>query len=281
MTQPQAWDIPHLVVLSPPAQRGRRIELHKDYTVVGRAETCDVRFNDSDVSRTHAALQRFGGTVYLQDLGSTAGTLVNGVPAAGRRVLNPGDVITLATVQLRFSPDRDIMDETRVGPRQAGGYPTGATGPQVRYDIEQQHAAAINNVAGNQHNSYVQHIVEQREDFLRAVAATKTRARWLVWIGFLLFVVGFGMFAAGAIGFINQVSSDLQSDNPPPALTDPFGAKIGGIPSGLLGWALGALGGVVLLVGIVLHIVAAARRKRVDRDYPMPGPWTQYRQGAM
>jgi hypothetical protein len=277
MTQPQAWDVPHLVVLSPPAQRGRRIELHKDYTVVGRAETCDVRFNDSDVSRSHAALQRFGGTVYLQDLGSTMGTLVNGVPAAGRHALNPGDVITLATVQLRFSPDRDTMDETRIGPQQTGGH---AMVPRVRYDIEGQYADAINNVAGNQHNSYVQHIVEQREDFLRAVAATKTRARWLVWTGFLLFVVGFGMFAAGVLGFINQISSDMQSDNPPSTFTDPFGAKIGGIPSGLLGWALAGIGSLLLLVGIVLHIVAAARRKRVDREYPMPGPWTQYRQGA-
>jgi uncharacterized membrane protein len=277
MTQPQAWDIPHLVVLAPPGQRGRRIDLRNDYTVVGRAETCDVRFNDPDVSRAHAALQRQGGAVYLQDLGSTAGTLVNGVPATGRHFLNPGDIITLATVQLRFSPDRAALDETRVGPRQTGGH---ALGAQVRYDIDQQVAGAINNVGGDQHNSYVQHIVQQRDDFLRAVAATKTKARWLVWIGFLFFVVGFALFASGAIGFLNQISSDIQSDNPTPP-TDPFGAKIGGIPSGLLGWALSAVGILVLIIGIVLHIVAAARRKRVDRDYPMPAAWPQYRQGMV
>jgi hypothetical protein len=41
------------------------------------------------------------------------------------------------------------------------------------------------------------------------------------------------------------------------------------------------VGILVLIIGIVLHIVAAARRKRVDRDYPMPAAWPQYRQGMV
>jgi hypothetical protein len=142
----------------------------------------------------------------------------------------------------------------------------------VRYDIGQQHAGSISNVGRDQYNSHVQHIVEQRESFLRSVAATKTRARWLVWTGFLLVVAGFAMFAASVLGFLKQISGSIQSgDTTPPS--NPFGAQIAGIPSGLLGWALGAVGSFVLIVGIVLHVVAAARRKRVDREYPVPSGW--------
>ena len=100
-----------------------------------------------------------------------------------------------------------------------------------------------------------------------------TKARWLVWLGLLLFIVGFAMFAAADLNFIKQIASDIQSNAAPAPPTDLFGRPIFGIPSGLLGWAIAAIGALMLVIGIVLHIVATSRRKRVDRDYPMPMPW--------
>jgi hypothetical protein len=64
----------------------------------------------------------------------------------------------------------------------------------------------------------------------------------------------------------------LLNNNPAPP-TDPLGRPIFGIPSGLLGWAIAAIGAVMLVIGIVLHIVATSRRRRVDREYPMPVLW--------
>jgi hypothetical protein len=253
---PQKTDVPQLLVLAPDAYRGRRIPLLKDDMVVGREASCDVRFDDPYVSRAHAVLRRRGSAVYVQDLDSSAGTLVNGTAAGTARELQPGDVVALADVRLRFEP--------------ASVEPAAATlaGTPARYDIGQQHGGIINNIGRDQYNAYVQ----QREGFLREVAATRTKARWLIWIGFLCFVAGFALFASGILGFISQVTEGLESGNPQPP-DDIFGRDIGGIPAGLLGWALAAVGSLLALIGIVLHVVATSRRKRVDRELPVPPPW--------
>ena len=287
MTQPGAA-VPRLVVLAPEALRGRQIELCTDYLTVGREPTCDVRLDDPHVSRTHAALERRGGTVYVQDLGSSAGTFVNGNPAAGTE-LHQGDVVTFATVRARFEAAPPVTEATQAmpaqaprdqtmtaqaGPAQEGPAQAGqAQAGPVRYDIGRQDGQEISNVGRDQYNAQIQQVIQQRDSFMREIAGTRTKARWLVWLGLLLFIAGFAMFAAADLNFLKQIASDIQSNAAPAPPTDPFGRPIFGIPSGLLGWAIAAIGALMLVIGIVLHIVATSRRRRVERDYPMPMPW--------
>jgi hypothetical protein len=142
----------------------------------------------------------------------------------------------------------------------------------VRYEIGQQDGQVISNVGRDQYNAQIQQVIQQRDSFMREIAGTKTKARWLVWLGLLLFVAGFALFAAADLNLLKQISSDFQSNSAaPPA--NPFGRPIFGVPSGLLGWAMAAVGSLMLVIGIVLHIVATSRRRRVERDYPMPMPW--------
>jgi hypothetical protein len=130
----------------------------------------------------------------------------------------------------------------------------------------------ISNVGRDQYNAHVQQVIQQRDSFMRDIASTKTKARWLVWLGLLLSVAGFALFAAADLNLLKQISSGFGSNNAvPPA--DPFGRPILGLPSGLLGWAIGAVGSLMFAIGIVLHIVATSRRRRVERDYPLPMPW--------
>jgi hypothetical protein len=277
-TQPGAA-VPRLVVLEPEALRGRQIELASEYLTVGREPTCDVRLDDPHVSRTHAALERRGGTVYVQDLNSSGGTFVNDAPARSA-VLRQGDVVAFATVRARFEAAPPVSAETQAMPGVAAqGWaerpepnPTDVrqAGP-VRFDIGQQEAQVISNVGRDQYNAHVQQVIQRRDSFMREIASTKTKARWLVWLGLLLFVVGFAMFAAADLNFLKQVSNGFGSNTAP--TTTPFGHPILGIPSGLLGWAVGAIGSLMLIIGIVLHIVATSRRRRVERDYPLPMPW--------
>jgi len=53
-----------------------------------------------------------------------------------------------------------------------------------------------------------------------------------------------------------------------PSGVDQFGPSIGGVPSGLIGWAMAALGMLLIVAGTVLHVVATSRRKRADRELP-------------
>jgi hypothetical protein len=52
----------------------------------------------------------------------------------------------------------------------------------VRFDVGNQSAGMINNVGRDQHLSYVQYIQQQRASFARDIAATKTKARWFIWL---------------------------------------------------------------------------------------------------
>jgi hypothetical protein len=67
--------------------------------LVGRHDTCDVVLEDPAVSRRHAQLRFRDGRWILQDLESTNGTTVNGVPV-GRCELRPGDRVVMGDARL-------------------------------------------------------------------------------------------------------------------------------------------------------------------------------------
>lgn len=70
---------------------------------VGRGRDADIRLDDPGVSRTHAVVSRLGSAVYLEDLGSMNGTLVDGVRVHGARRLADRQRVTLGGTTLRFS----------------------------------------------------------------------------------------------------------------------------------------------------------------------------------
>jgi pSer/pThr/pTyr-binding forkhead associated (FHA) protein len=249
---------PDLILLAPDSDRGRRIPLDREYLVVGRESACDVVLDDPHVSRTHAALLRRGNLVYVQDLGSSAGTFVNGTPVVRTELheLHAGDVIAFAAVHARFEAAPPASEETRAMPAQAESAQDRPqqdrpvpNGPP-RYSIGQQNAQVISNVGRDQYNVHVQQVIQQRDSLMRHMTATKTKARRLVWTGLLTFAIGFGLIAA----------ADLSS----------FAHEIVGTPFWLVSWALTALGMMLLIAGAVLHIVATSRRRRIERELPLP-----------
>jgi pSer/pThr/pTyr-binding forkhead associated (FHA) protein len=70
-------------------------------TIIGRGEECQIRTDDRDASRKHAALQPFGTEFYIMDMGSTNGTLINGKPEE-KRILRHADKITVGQQVFQF-----------------------------------------------------------------------------------------------------------------------------------------------------------------------------------
>ena len=58
----------------------REVGLTKDRTTIGRRSHNDIVIDNLAVSGEHAVIYSTGGEVYLEDLGSTNGTTVNGQP---------------------------------------------------------------------------------------------------------------------------------------------------------------------------------------------------------
>jgi len=80
-----------LRILEPAARQGESYDLADELTV-GRGGGCGIVLaDDSFVSTVHARVFRRDGTVYVEDLGSRNGTLLNGEPLANAAPLRRGD----------------------------------------------------------------------------------------------------------------------------------------------------------------------------------------------
>jgi hypothetical protein len=71
-------------------------------TSIGRDPDNAVMIPDPRVSSRHARLVRRGGQWWIEDLGSTNGTLVNGAPVAGPARLRDSDMVRLGPATLRL-----------------------------------------------------------------------------------------------------------------------------------------------------------------------------------
>lgn len=92
-----------------------------DVLIMGRAADCDIQIDDQAVSSKHARIVREDDpyldgakSFYLEDLKSTNGTRLNGVPA-NRQKLSSGDLIELGYNKFRFVDDNQIdLEKTAV-----------------------------------------------------------------------------------------------------------------------------------------------------------------------
>jgi len=65
--------------------------------VIGRSDFADLYFEDERMSRRHFEISCQNGELYIRDLNTTNGTLVNGIELKMSRRLQPGDCIRAGT----------------------------------------------------------------------------------------------------------------------------------------------------------------------------------------
>jgi hypothetical protein len=93
-----------LVVLkSPTLDEGREVQLNAAPMTVGRSTQNDLGLSgDEFASARHARFEPRRDGVWIEDVGSTNGTYVNGVRLESSRRLKPGDVVRIGETDLRF-----------------------------------------------------------------------------------------------------------------------------------------------------------------------------------
>ena len=92
-----------VVVKSPDLDAGTDFELNSAQLTIGRGRQNDVAIaTDEYASARHARFEPRQDGVWVQDLGSTNGTYLNGARLDNPRRLSPGDVVRVGETDLRF-----------------------------------------------------------------------------------------------------------------------------------------------------------------------------------
>jgi hypothetical protein len=88
---------------SPVLDEGDELEVDSAPITVGRGGQNDLALEgDEFASSRHVRFEPRSDGVWVQDLGSTNGTYVNGIRIDGARRLAPGDVVRVGETDLRF-----------------------------------------------------------------------------------------------------------------------------------------------------------------------------------
>jgi hypothetical protein len=101
---PAPRSVGRLVVLNSPAlDENTEFELDSAGITIGRGAQNDVALDEDEfASASHARVEPRRDGVWLEDIGSTNGTFVNGVRLSRARKLTPGDLVRVGETDLRF-----------------------------------------------------------------------------------------------------------------------------------------------------------------------------------
>ena len=103
-------------------EAGKEFVFDQGSVVIGRTADCDVILYDPGVSRKHARIFSQGKAYYVEDMGSSNGTKVNG-SVVKKKQLSDGDAVALGPVVFNFSSKviEDMDTDPRSRPNGAGG----------------------------------------------------------------------------------------------------------------------------------------------------------------
>jgi two-component system cell cycle response regulator len=98
-------------------EAGRVHVVTVDELTLGRGSTCDLRIDDSSLSRQHCRIRKTNGVYFAEDLGSRNGTQVNGMRIKAPVRLDDGALIQLAAgtiVMFSHQEDLEVQAEQRL-----------------------------------------------------------------------------------------------------------------------------------------------------------------------
>jgi len=101
--QPQVETGRLVVVKSPALEEGDEVQLDSAPLLLGRGSRNDVDLGrDEYASSEHARIEPRRDGVWIEDVGSTNGTYLNGTRLTGPKRLSVGDVVRVGETELRY-----------------------------------------------------------------------------------------------------------------------------------------------------------------------------------
>ena len=92
-----------VVVTSPALSEGEELPLNSSALRLGRGSDNDVNLSrDEYASSKHARVEPRRDGVWVEDIGSTNGTYLNGIRLTQAKRLAPGDVVRIGETELRY-----------------------------------------------------------------------------------------------------------------------------------------------------------------------------------
>jgi serine phosphatase RsbU (regulator of sigma subunit) len=119
--------MPTLVILQGP-DTGRQYSLGRGTALIGRQPDAAVYLEALAVSRQHAQVISENGDCFIEDLGSSNGTFLNGKPVSGRLAFTESDTLQIGPYLLVLRPDPTLVREPDPSIRmQVAAYPSSHT----------------------------------------------------------------------------------------------------------------------------------------------------------
>lgn len=86
---------------------GKKCNLDKPSTIIGRTTKVDIQIDQDSVSRNHAKILNTGKSIIIRDMGSTNGTFVND-QLVDECVLRDGDIVKIGRTIFKFLSNNNI-----------------------------------------------------------------------------------------------------------------------------------------------------------------------------
>ncbi len=144
------------LVMTSTSGEKREIPLTKETTTIGRKPSNDIHIDNLSVSGNHAQVITILEDSFLEDLGSTNGTYVNG-KLVKKHALENGDKITLGKYQIVYQNERDDADgnfeQTMIIRPGEAGMPEEAGSKEIDKSVQKISAAIASENASSKSSS--------------------------------------------------------------------------------------------------------------------------------
>ncbi|MCL2261329.1 MAG: FHA domain-containing protein [Fibromonadales bacterium] len=93
--------MPHITILYPEEDR-QTVQIPEAGLLIGRSSSCNLNLKDEFASAEHCKISMENGAFFIEDLGSTNGTLIDGEQIDRKCPLNAGQNVQIGVTVMAF-----------------------------------------------------------------------------------------------------------------------------------------------------------------------------------